>query len=67
MHRKNRLREASAKRGTLNVGWYGMGSPHSASRPSTAEIAANRMVNSNVMMMYAGQLCSGRPPTLIGK
>ena len=24
-------------------------------------IAANRIVSSNVMMMYAGQLCSGRP------
>ncbi len=56
MHRKKRLRVASAKRGTLNVGWYGIGSPHSASNPNTAESDANRIVNSKVMMMYAGQL-----------
>ena len=37
MHRKNRSRLASAKRGTLNTGWYGCGSPFSASMPSTAD------------------------------
>mgnify|MGYP003694512497 CR=1 FL=1 len=30
MHRKKRLRLASANRGTLNAGWYGIGRPHSA-------------------------------------
>ena len=67
MHRKKRLRDASANRGTLNTGWYGIGRPHSASSPSTAESAANRMVISKVMTMYDGQLCSGRPPMLMGK
>ena len=43
-----------AKRGTLNTGWYGMGSPFSASMPSTAEIPPNRIVNSNVITMNDG-------------
>ena len=54
-------------RGTLKAGWYGMGNPHNASSPKVAEIAANRMVSSKVMTMYDGQLCSGRPPMLMGK
>jgi hypothetical protein len=36
-------------------------------QPSTAEMRANRIVSSKVMMMYDGQLCSGRPAMLIGK
>ena len=34
--------------------------------PSTAANAANRTVSSNVIGMNAGQLSSGRPPTLSG-
>ena len=66
MHRKNLLRDASAKRGALKIGWYGIGRPLSASMPSTADSAATRIVHSNVTGMNAGQLCSGLPPTLIG-
>ena len=56
MHRKKRLRLASANRGTLNTGWYGIGSPFSASMPNTADSAATRIVHSNVIGMNAGQL-----------
>ena len=66
MHRKKRLRLASAKRGTLKTGWYGIGRPLIASMPSTAASAAERIVVSNVTGMNAGQLLSGRPPTLMG-
>src|ERR1039458_2685851 len=41
-----------------------MGSPHTASRPKTADSAANSTVSSKVMTMYIGQLCSGRPAIL---
>ena len=51
MHRKKRSRDAAENRGTLKTGWYGMGSPHSANNPKTVDIAPNRIVNSNVMMM----------------
>ncbi len=37
MQRKKRSRDASAKRGTLKTGWYGIGRPFSASMPSTAD------------------------------
>jgi hypothetical protein len=63
MHRKNRFRLASSKRRTLNTGWYGIGSPHRASSPNTADRAATRMVSSKVTGMKAGQLFKGRPPT----
>src|SRR5262245_8605118 len=36
IHKKNRLRLASANRATLNTGWYGIGKPLSASIPNTA-------------------------------
>ena len=34
---------------------------------SVFRIAASRMVISNVITMYEGQLCKGRPPMLRGK
>ena len=37
MQRKKRSREASANRGTLKTGWYGVGKPFRASIPKTAE------------------------------
>src|SRR5262249_22795797 len=64
--RKKRSRVACANRGTLNTGWYGMGSPLSASMPKSDANDAMRIVSSNVTGMKAGQLLSGRPPTLIG-
>jgi hypothetical protein len=64
--RKKRLRLASAKRGTLNTGWYGCGRPLSASMPSTAASDAARIVHSNVTGMNAGQLLNGRPPMFTG-
>ena len=66
MQRKKRSRLASAKLGTLNTGWYGIGKPFSASMPSTAESAANRIVHSNVTGMKAGKLKNGFPPMLSG-
>ena len=66
MQRKKRSRDASAKRGTLNTGWYGIGSPLSASMPNTAPSAANRTVISKVTGMNDGQLLSGRPPMFSG-
>src|SRR5437879_5267066 len=66
MQRKKRSREASAKRGTLKTGWYGMGKPFKASMPSTAAIAAKRTVSSKVIGTYEGQLANGRPPTFNG-
>ena len=56
MHRKKRFRLASAKRGTLNTGWYGIGRPFNANMPSTADSAATRMVHSKVTGMNIGQL-----------
>src|SRR5262245_50414485 len=67
MQRKKRSRLESAKRGTLNTGWYGMGSPFSASSPRTVTSAAPSTVHSKVIGMNDGQLLNGRPPTLIGK
>src|SRR5262245_46657550 len=66
MQRKKRSRYESAKRGTLKTGWYGMGSPLSASMPKTATSAAPSTVHSKVIGMNDGQLFSGRPPTLMG-
>ena len=66
MHRKKRLRLASANLGTLNTGWYGIGRPFNATMPRTADNAAARIVHSKVTGMNAGQLWYGRPPTLIG-
>jgi len=54
--RKNRSRLASAKRSTLNSGWYGCGSPFMPSMPNTAVRAAARMVHSNVTGMNITQL-----------
>src|SRR5262249_10177132 len=65
MQRKKRSRDESAKRGTLKTGWYGIGSPFSASMPKTATRAAPSTVHSKVIGMNDGQLFSGRPPTLI--
>src|SRR5262249_5836440 len=66
-HRKTGSRVDSAKRGTLNTGWYGMGRPFSASKPKTVTSAAPSTVHSKVIGMNAGQLLNGRPPTLSGK
>src|SRR5579863_705250 len=53
---EKRLRVASANCGTLNTGWYGVGSPLSASIPKTQESAAQSIVSSKVMGMNDGQL-----------
>src|SRR5262249_53340615 len=45
MHRKKRSREARAKRGMWNSGWYGCGRPLSASMPNTAASAAHNTVS----------------------
>ena len=52
--------------GTLNTGWYGIGSPFSASMPNTAESPENRIVISKVTMMNDGHEFSGRPPMFTG-
>jgi hypothetical protein len=47
--------EEPIERGALNTGWYGMGSPLSASIPNTAVSAAKRIVVSNATGMNDGQ------------
>ncbi len=66
MQRKKRSRDASAKRGVLKTGWYGIGSPFKPSMPRTAANAAKRIVHSKVGMMKAGALWNGLPPTTSG-
>ena len=66
MQMKKRSLVASAKVGTLKTGWYGSGSPLSASMPSTAVRAAKRMVVSKAGGTKAGQLWKGLPPMFIG-
>ena len=66
MIRKKRSLEANSNRGTLNTGWYGMGSPFSASIPNTADNPEKRIVISKVTMMNDGHELNGLPPMLTG-
>ena len=51
MQRKNRSRDARANAGTLNTGWYGIGSLFSAHMPTNAHSAAPSTVVSKVTGM----------------
>ena len=66
MQRKKRLRLASSNRSHIKNRMIGHRQTIQRQHPKNADKAATRIVNSNVTGMKAGQLFSGRPPTLIG-